>query len=146
MCTSHRLDSRTSNSESSSHQAVSNRRPGPRLQNIRPLKHSNASIRLSPREFLSRVMSLLKARSHSQDVARQENISKDQRWRVVKASSISGRPHQAVGSNSSVEGIAEMAVEYLRNSSVTVSSPFLRYSHSSKASLFFTFLCGARCV
>ena len=34
-------------------------------------------------------MSLLKARSHSQDVARQENISKDQRWRVVKASSIS---------------------------------------------------------
>jgi hypothetical protein len=37
-------------------------------------------------------MSLLKARSHSQDVARQENISKGQRWRVGKGSSISGRP------------------------------------------------------
>ena len=35
-----------------------------------------------------------------------------------------------------------LTVEYLRNSSVIVSSPFLRHSHSSKASLFFTSLCG----
>jgi hypothetical protein len=46
------------------------------------LKHSNASIMLSPREFLSGVMSflaLLKARSHSQEVAGQANMSKAQR-------------------------------------------------------------------
>jgi hypothetical protein len=57
------------------------------------LKHSNASIMLSPREFPSGVMSflaLLKARSHSQDVTGQVNISKVQRCRVGKASSISG--------------------------------------------------------
>jgi hypothetical protein len=48
---------------------------------------------LSPREFLSGVMSLLallKARSNSQDVAGQANISKAQRCRVGGASSISG--------------------------------------------------------
>jgi len=57
------------------------------------LKHSNASIILSPREFLSGVMSflaLLKPRSYSQEVAGQADISKAQRCRVGKASSISG--------------------------------------------------------
>jgi len=42
------------------------------------LKHSNASIMLPPREFLSGVMSflaLLKPRSHSQDVAGQANAA-----------------------------------------------------------------------
>jgi hypothetical protein len=48
------------------------------------LKHSNASIILSPREFLSgamRFLALLKARSHSQEVAGQANISKAKRWK-----------------------------------------------------------------
>ena len=55
--------------------------------------------------------------------------------------------HQAIGSNLSVAGIAEPAMEYLRNSSPAVSSSFLRYSHSSKASLFFIFfLRGQVCV
>jgi hypothetical protein len=57
------------------------------------LKHSNASIMLSHREFLSGVMSflvLLKPRSHSQDVSGQANILKAQRCRVGRASSISG--------------------------------------------------------
>lgn len=46
------------------------------------LKYSNASIVLLPREFLSGVISflaLLKARSHSQEVTGQANISKAQR-------------------------------------------------------------------
>ena len=90
------------------------------------------------------LLALLKARSHSQDVAGQADTSKAQRWRVGKASSMSSWLHQAIGSNFSVAGIVEPAVEYLWNSSVTVSSSFLQYSHSSKASLFFTFLCGAR--
>jgi hypothetical protein len=54
--------------------------------------------------------------------------------------------HQAIGSNLSVAGMAEPAMEYLGNSSPAVSSSFLRYSHSSKASLFFIFFCGARCA
>jgi hypothetical protein len=43
------------------------------------LKHSNASIRLSPKEFFSRVMSLLAplmTHSHSQDVAGRADTSK----------------------------------------------------------------------
>jgi hypothetical protein len=62
------------------------------------LKHCNASIRLSPGEKLSRVMNLLallKARSHSQDIVGQANISKAQRWRAGKASPMPGWLHQA---------------------------------------------------
>jgi hypothetical protein len=47
-------------------------------------------------EFLSgvmRLLALLKAHSHSQDVAGQANISKVQRCKVGKASSITGRLH-----------------------------------------------------
>ena len=89
------------------------------------------------------LLALLKARSHSQDVARWADTSKAQRWNVEKPSSIS---HQAIGSNFSVTGIAEPAVKYLRNPSVMVFSPFLQHSYSLKASLFFILLCGARCA
>ena len=71
------------------------------------LKHSNASVRLSPRGFLSGVvnlLALLKARSHSQDVAGQANISKARRWRVGKASSPGYRIRLLSGGDSRTGG------------------------------------------
>src|SRR5438046_2282240 len=70
-----------------------------------------------PRVFLSGEISFLalrKARSHSQHVAAQPNISRAQRCRVGKVSSISsGWLHQATWSNLSMARIAEPATEYV---------------------------------
>src|ERR1700733_9015041 len=68
------------------------------------------------------LLALLKARLHSQSVTRRADTLRAQRRRVVKASLISGRLHQAVGLNFSAAVIAELAVGYLWNSSVTISS------------------------
>jgi hypothetical protein len=71
------------------------------------LKHSNASVRLSPREFLSggsELVSTAKARLHSQDVAGQANISKARRWRVGKASSPGYRIRLLSGGDSRTGG------------------------------------------
>jgi hypothetical protein len=52
-----------------------------------------------------RFFALLKARPYFQNVTGQANTPRAQRCRVEKAPSISGRLHQAIGSNLSVTGI-----------------------------------------
>jgi hypothetical protein len=63
-------------------------------------------------------IALLKARSLSQDVAGQANMSRAPRCRVGKLSRTSGRLHQAIGSNLSVKGVAEPAVESVAGTNI----------------------------
>src|SRR2546423_13372180 len=92
-------------------------------------KHSSASIRSSPRAFLSGVMSflaLLKTLSHSQEIAGQDKVS-NAHCRILRRSSCA---HQAIGLKVAIAGVM---VPLPKSCAARVSVPIALLKPSSES-------------